>query len=317
MTGSSAKIDFRLRPAKQIERMMIAEALQMAEPRPELMDYLYVGMGGISFHDFKIMHRHLGIQRMVSVESHEAIFQRQKVNKPFRCIRAEPGDAASLLAELDLGSERAIIWLDYDDIPNDAALDTMYDCIYHGRVGSFLVTTFKADFHGLREERLTNLWEKVDRARLPAWAVGQKGLTVTECFKVSLDLMAQTVKHAIRERNRASVEDAQCAAVQFLCFKYKDGSPMITVGWRVVACENESHFRGGPVFNLDFVRSEDEDPFPIEPPIITPAEARLLNADLPCGEEEIPNLPGLKRSEIRKYRSVYRYYPVYYEIVHE
>jgi hypothetical protein len=297
--------------------MMIAEALQMAESRPELTNYLYVGMGGISFHDFKIMHRHLGIQKMVSVETQDAIFQRQEVNKPFRCIRTEPEDASSVLGRLELDSERAIIWLDYDDIPNDAELDTMYDCVYQARASSFLITTFKADFHGTHEERLSNLLGKVDRARLPSWAVAQKGFTVKECFEVSCDLMSQTVAHAMRERNRASGDGAQHAAVQFLYFKYKDGSPMITIGWRILQREDEEQFRNGPVFDLDFTRAEGEEPFAIEPPVITPAEARLLNAELPCGEDDIPELPGLKPSEVRKYRSVYRYYPVYHEIAHD
>ena len=55
--------------AKQVERKMILDILQqLAEGGFALRDYKYTGLGSIYFVDFMLLHRLLGLRKLLSVE---------------------------------------------------------------------------------------------------------------------------------------------------------------------------------------------------------------------------------------------------------
>ena len=68
MTASFRKIDYRVRPAKHAERMMMCEAFARLGAFDELPSYQYVGLGSVYFVDFLLFHRILGIRDMVNIE---------------------------------------------------------------------------------------------------------------------------------------------------------------------------------------------------------------------------------------------------------
>src|ERR1700712_3390037 len=67
LAGSFKKIDYRLRPAKHAERVMLCDLFRrMRFSPPET--YQYVGFGSVAFIDFRLVHRTLGIRQMISIE---------------------------------------------------------------------------------------------------------------------------------------------------------------------------------------------------------------------------------------------------------
>lgn len=61
MAGSFNKIDYRLRPAKHAERVMLCDLLRRMR-FSSLESYQYVGFGSVAFVDFRMIHRALGIK---------------------------------------------------------------------------------------------------------------------------------------------------------------------------------------------------------------------------------------------------------------
>ena len=108
-------IPYNLRPAKQAERRILLDFLQSAsEVGLPVSNCRYVGMGGTMFYDFHLMHRFLGINRMVSLERDSDIHPRCKFNCPFDFINVENETAATFLAR-DKNNVPTIYWFDYDD----------------------------------------------------------------------------------------------------------------------------------------------------------------------------------------------------------
>ncbi|HGB1823876.1 TPA: O-methyltransferase, partial [Salmonella enterica subsp. enterica serovar Bahrenfeld] len=68
MANTGRKIDYRIRPAKNIERKMIRDVLLRLSPFGIFSDYQYIGFGSKYFTDFIIMHKYLGIDDMISIE---------------------------------------------------------------------------------------------------------------------------------------------------------------------------------------------------------------------------------------------------------
>ena len=70
MKASTANfIAYNLRPAKQTERRLLLDFLSCArEEGIANSEYRYVGMGGMMFYDFHLIHRFLGISQMISLE---------------------------------------------------------------------------------------------------------------------------------------------------------------------------------------------------------------------------------------------------------
>ena len=112
MAASYREIDYRVRPGKYAERLMMAEAFRRLR-FASVESYQYVGLGSVYFSDFRLMHRTLNVTKMVSIE--EAVHDRLRfeANLPFSCIDMLWGGTASELPKVDL-SLRSILWLDYD-----------------------------------------------------------------------------------------------------------------------------------------------------------------------------------------------------------
>jgi hypothetical protein len=112
---SSARfLSYDMRPAKQAERLMLIDYLRCsAECGIKLADYRYVGMGGNRFYDFLLLHRFIGIKKMVSLEHDDGMYLRSKFNKPFDFVQIANESVEDFLAA-DNYQDPSIFWLDFD-----------------------------------------------------------------------------------------------------------------------------------------------------------------------------------------------------------
>ncbi len=95
--SSFRKIDYSLRPGKNVERKMISEMLgRLAVFRP-LAEYCYIGFGSVYFTDFALFHRQWGLSPMYSIEGDEEGMRRASFNAPFSCVNVLRGRSAALL----------------------------------------------------------------------------------------------------------------------------------------------------------------------------------------------------------------------------
>ena len=223
--STAAFIPYNLRPTKQAERRILLDFLKCAnEVGLSVSDCRYVGMGGTAFYDFHLMHRFLGINRMVSLERDPNIFPRCEFNRPFDFINVQNKTVASFLAEDD-ELVPTIYWFDYDD---GFGPDIIADIISLGtqvRLGGFAFVTVYADPPGVlqklnKEERLEYFHENMGD-----FAVG---LTADELDNSRFSEAVHRVLTASFQNAFATRTDGKFQAL--FQIRYKDSVPMLTVG---------------------------------------------------------------------------------------
>lgn len=80
---SFEKINYSLRPAKNIERKMILEALYRLSSFHSIREYQYIGFGSTFFTDFSLFHKNMGINDLYSIEIEEDYKERLIPSKIF------------------------------------------------------------------------------------------------------------------------------------------------------------------------------------------------------------------------------------------
>ena len=116
MSGSFTRVNYRLRPAKGVERRMMADAFLRLWPFGRVESYRYVGMGSVYFADFALFNTVCGFTHLVSIEDAEDLQtqNRFKFNVPLGSIELKFGHSNVELPKLHWDNVRTICWLDYD-----------------------------------------------------------------------------------------------------------------------------------------------------------------------------------------------------------
>lgn len=106
---SFEKVNYLLRPRKQIERKIIIELLRLIQ---DIDKYNYIGLGSIFYYDFILFHKLLNINKMISLDDKTAN-KRFKFNLPYDFIKFINKRTTDFFSIYKLKS-KTIIWLDYD-----------------------------------------------------------------------------------------------------------------------------------------------------------------------------------------------------------
>ncbi len=141
---SYLKLNYALRPSKQVERKLLVEAMQkLSHEGLPISDYTYLGFGAPFYADFQVFHRYLFIDKMICVEG-GSIPKRMIFNKPFGFIELRLDMLSKVLPSLDREA-RYLAWPDYDQPLGE---DQMADVRQLASVlapGSVLLVTVEAD----------------------------------------------------------------------------------------------------------------------------------------------------------------------------
>lgn len=116
------------------------------------------------------------------------------------------------------------------------------------------------------------------------------------------------LEKAVADADAGEADPQKKRSVKQLCFfKYKDGAPMITVGWLIVAGGDLMTFDACQFQALPFVRNGAV-PFTVTIPLVTPLEVREMEKCLP-NLAAATDLDWIPESERRSFGNVYRYLP--------
>lgn len=322
----SKPINYNLRPAKNIERKMMVEAISRLSPIAPLSRYRYVGFGSEFFNDFALFHEAFGVAEMISIERDLDRIERCGFNRPYGCIKVEPGEAGVVLPTLKW-NQLSIVWLDYTGRLNQGMLADLRFVVSQAAVGSILVWSFNADPWNfgdsdkehdnqvsagqLPERRLQKLKEHVGstrvRSELKGSELGKWGLA-----KEFYSIVAAEIRATLNDRNAAASEEDTIDFHQCFHFRYRDNARMLTVGGLLLHKWAAQRLGNDPFEGLAFVR-KGEEAFEIRPPMLTGREARYLSSRIlnSNGDDSCP--PWLSSEEHAEYRSIYRYYPIFAE----
>lgn len=313
MTAPSAsylKVAYDLRPAKQIERRMLIDTLQvlLAGGFP-IREYQYTGMGSIYFFDFILFHKLLGIRRMVSAEYDLRIKRRVSFNKPFAEIDVVLGPIGDLLPRLDVDLKH-LLWLDYDDrLHQTAVADTSFAAAVLP-VGSIVLVT--VDVEPPKGTATPAAWreyyeEQAGQYFTHGWS--DENFALSQLASTNAQILFNAIGAGLAHRRNAHF-------YPLFNFVYADGHRMLTVGGMIVGDTERRRLEGCDFSNSPFLRfGETDSPFQILPPKLTKKERAILDFHMPSADRWVPREFELSREEVAAYRELYRYYPAYAELL--
>lgn len=315
MSKSFEEINYRLRPAKSVERKMMIDLLcRLPQIRP-LSEYRYIGFGSPYFSDVKLVHEKLHIDDIISIEKEEAEKLRFEFNKPYECVKIEYGKSKDILPKLDW-DQPTILWLDYTEELCAYMFSDIREFMTRAPAGSVIfitVNTHATPLHQLKEEGKTmmdELEERLPREYIPE-DVSKKDLRGWKYAATCRRIILNQIEEKYLDARNGGVEDGEeLEFEQLVNFRYKDSSKMMTLGGMLVADELDDRFDNAAFEEFDFVRTGEE-PFHIRTPILTFDEMRDLNKHLP-GDIDVHNYHAPNR-HVERYAELYRYFPKFIE----
>lgn len=316
MEAPHDRINFNLRPNKRIERAIVGEVLQCLTRYEDPSRYAYVGMGSYYFADFVLMHRLLGISKMVSIESDEENRARFAFNKPFACVEMRYGMTHDVLPSLEVLGERPVIaWLDYYGHLDDQILGDVETVAATCLPGSALILTVTGSTPAKMRHGVENFEAGLAQANRPAGYSKQvftNDATYGEFCRKTISMRLQAV---VADRNAAS--QPHIYARQVFNFRYADGLSMSTYGWLLLSAQQRDHLERDPRLLTSAVVSTGAIPVDIEAPAVTFREIAHLKNLLPDSPNSAKFLAGAKpvpKAHAKKFATLYRYFPSFAQV---
>jgi hypothetical protein len=127
-------------------------------------------------------------------------------------------------------------------------------------------------------------------------------------------LITDEIEEALRNRNGLSSPEHKMEYQSLFNFVYRDGARMLTVGGIFYKAGDQELLRRCQFESLDYVRLDNEEPYEIKVPVMTPRERHYLNQRLPHGTHQEALNIGLTADEVAHYIRLYRYCPSFAEI---
>lgn len=309
MTDSGEKINYSIRPAKCVERKIICDLVSKVSTNTPIKDYRYIGFGSFYFSDFVLFHQQLDITNMISIEKSDNT-ERYEYNRPYNCIDLKFCDAQEALSNEIVFSEteKNFIWLDYDSAFSKNHMHDIMTATQKISIGSYLFVSFNRSILP-EEERLQSLKDEYGDY-LPN--VKETEIDYETLPSILYHVISNAINKTLMERNLGLDDKIKALSIFFI--KYRDGAPMITIGYYFTNVTDTDTITRVEDLSLPGVTIKDE-PFDLKVPCFTRAEIRELNRFLPGTDidEICDKLKYLKKKDIQAYISLYKYYPNYFD----
>lgn len=312
------RINFNLRPAKRIERKLIAEALSCIYRYDTPRRFGYVGMGSYYFSDFVLFHRLFGLNKMVSIENDSTNAERFKFNKPFDCIEMAWGNTHDQLPQLPIFDEQPVIcWLDYYDSLNDLIIGDAQTFIRRAQAGSALLITLKSaalakpvDITKFKEG-LEETSRKLSDEKL--LSKGAKGLG-----EYMSEVLVASIEPTVTDLNEGRPDDQKLELRQIVKIFYRDAAPMMTIGWLLLDPKQAERLDENPsALDAPGISLAGGQMTEVIAPVLTFREIAHLKSILPNGiaAADFETKAGaVPIDDARRFAQLYRYFPSFADV---
>lgn len=310
MTNSYEKINYLLRPKKQIERKIIAEILQHLDKLIDISKYHYFGFGSIYYADFQLFHKYLNIERMTSIDKSARDENRFRFNKPYGFIDFSISDVKDYLPDKLNWHDNLFIWLDFDNEIDEDIVKNINFIASKAKPLDIFIITINAHSPDIKVEGLfENFKAKFSPYLDPA-------LTKPEFKKNYTQILQKIIKACVYDGLTHNQEKRRF--FQLFNFSYEDGSTMYTYGgiFYDLGADTSLETLKGRVSTLNHVHGND-DIGNIDCPIITAREKLYIDSYIKEGEfrGELDNF-CLCEADLKKYSKYYKYYPQFFESIY-
>lgn len=316
MTNSGRKINYAVRPAKNVERKMMRDFFLRLSHLGRLEDYRYVGFGSKYFSDFTLFHRHLNIPELISIEADIVNKERYEFNKPYSNIEMAWGRSTEVLPKIVHSPKKTIYWLDYDGQFEPYMLDDAAIVSERATSGSVFAVSFNCQAPTFKDGDPSSLQEallkQVTKKHVPG-SLDPRGWRANKAMAIFLkNCLAEEIKGILNRRSlSANTDEERLSIEQKLFFTYSDGAPMATVVFLFVSDNQKRMVSGCRLGDLYFTRTGDE-PFDITMPNLTIKEIRHLMEIRP--DREKINKKIFTDKDAEALWENYRYFPGFSEI---
>ena len=310
MTASYRLIDYRLRPSKHAERLMLCEAFRHLRFHV-LQDYQYVGLGSIFFADFRLVHRILGISRMFSIENQLNDSDRFEWNKPYSGINLLFGETEQRLSDIEFALP-TIIWLDYDGPLSLSVISDIRTVSYLASHGSILVVTVNAQPRRKDEngsDMLDQIRAELGNQKIPP-QITIESLRGWGLARIYRQIGSNEIRDTLAIANSVRESTLQIEYEQLFNFQYKDGARMATFGGVFFERERRDQLESCAFDRLMFIRHGAE-AFRIDSPLLTLREIAYLERQLPLAEDSGLDYGPMPVTDANRFIRLYRYLPMY------
>ena len=336
MSPAFERIDYSIRPAKQVERRLIIECLSALRGPFNLDRYRYVGFGSLWFMDSLLVHEHLGVANQVSIEKNVTSRSRFEFNLPLRSIRMMFTDSTSALDELLQKRQPTIAWLDYESRPKGRVKDDVSRYCANAYGGDVLMITVcatplltpvaveaaDADEKEEQQDLADSECAKLQRhfGSAAPLSLTPADLTPEHLPRHYYETLSRFIENVIDATNTRRNAGARVSWKQLFHFVYQDGALMMTLG----GIFSSPHKRNA-VNSCDFARSPGYNPSrdaqEIQIPVLTTREVLWLRSRLPArGNKKLRDDPSTARTgvparDMDLFEAVERFYPAFNETV--
>lgn len=286
-------LDYAHRPSKAVTRRILVHTLRRLQGLRPLTEYAYVGFGAIQFLDFDMVHRHLGVTDMSSLEGKTTLLDRCNFNKPYGSIKVLGGSAGTLLPGLDW-SRPTIVWLDYT---TRLTVKVISDCRSVALVmqpGSVLAVTLNSD-PSEEGERRSALERAVGSGRVPL-VVNEAKLGGWGLAAMQREILTGEINQVMGARGDGT------AWQQLLNIHYKDDARMQLVAGIVDGPEIHDSLTACRFFDDPETRSDAETLEVVVPRLTAKERHRIDQA-----RTASPGLLGIDQDELDSYGRLYRW----------
>jgi hypothetical protein len=327
--ASFEKINYLLRPNKQVERKMIIDLLSGLSLDLPISNYQYVGMGSIYYYDFILIHKYFNITKMVSIDN-KSCHNRFLFNRPYDFVNFENCFTSDYLFRHEF-KNNSLFWLDYDGhISGNESLKKDISILGKNCIeGDLYFVTVNCETP--KNDNARNQFLQEFKKFIPPGLNHLKS-TAAATFP-------QLVQEILINMLADSCEYNQNKFMKVCSFLYKDGAPMYTLGGLftkdIISATNK--FKDSNLFQLS-----KENIFDIKIPNITYKEKFYLDSNITTIEKLIEysqeywknnshDHEGFERginsslanalefelsyNELTNYIKNYRFVPQYYETV--
>lgn len=322
--SSSYRVQYDIRPSKQVERRMLVDALQrLAASGFPVTDYQYTGFGAIYFVDFIMFHKLLGLNKLVSLEQHVALTKRMNFNRPFSCVEIKMVPATSEIPNLSRDL-RHFVWLDYDGVLQKDFLSDIQSAVTVLPASSILLVTVDVEppeehdykivdpgFDSSKEVLGPKHWKHYFEYHASSYL--KLGLTDADFGKSELIARSTEILGAAFKKSIVSRPELQF--VPMFNFAYKDSHSMLTMGGMIAGRVERRLLRTSSIVDTVYYRDDFSSPaFEIKVPRLTRKERIYLDREMPCADGWVPGEFDLDPEVVKHYRDIYRFLPAFAEI---
>ena len=307
--NSPKQINYETRPFKFTERKMLLASLQKVFSFYG-GDYQYIGLGGIAYTDFKLFHKELHVDNLYSIEGGNIPLERLKFNSPYSFINLLKNKTTIALNNIPL-ENKSLLWLDYDGVLDNYMFDDLNIIFRKLPIGSIYIFTCNRELKDEENNEYTTELFKEKFGNLIPFGIENKDFSSQNNYKTIRNMFIKHINYILRERNR--IEDFNFQFHQLFNILYQEnrGARMYTFGG--IITDNELNISDLDIDSFNFINTE-ENAYKIEIPNLTRKEIDLINSYLNVKEEELVKLNIVTKTEVDKYKEIYKYMPHYYDI---